>query len=116
MQDETEQFSVLGRLGDARSEKRFGVSIASLEIIQENFPYRIIWETPPGDALQDNGNIEMYLGGFNWIECSAYRVPWGIQLIPGRDEMIKPYEYCFTPKQLYMPIVNWFGSFFEEEE
>ncbi|MEM7127450.1 MAG: hypothetical protein AAF702_14050 [Chloroflexota bacterium] len=108
-----------GRLGDPLHLKRFGVRLSSMGDIEAGIDYEIVWRSVPGDAERDNGNIWMFLGRRgtpNWEKCRVFYLEWGIDPIPGQDIFHKQeYEDCLSPKQVYVPIVNWLGSFFEED-
>ncbi|MEM7127447.1 MAG: hypothetical protein AAF702_14035 [Chloroflexota bacterium] len=62
----------------------------------------------------------MHQNGFDWKSCSLFDQAneaewWGLTL-PGRRRFLQEeYARCDAAEMYYVPVVNWLGSFFEED-
>lgn len=93
------------RLGDLDFEKRYGVVFTDPSIIQDGFPYTVMWATPPSDASIDNGNIQMTLEDFTnpdcgWLFCLFPRFSCHIKTnLWGIDPIAYGLSYLYTKSQ-----------------
>lgn len=106
---------VQARAGDVTNHIRFGVTFTQPDLFDSDTNYRITWETPPGDADMDNGDIQVALGhkltsscnlriciGTS-ITCFANAEEYGLDPIPGSHTFTKPFHRC-----LDFNIFRWF--------
>jgi hypothetical protein len=83
------RFSLQNRILDVSYHKRFGVTFYGMENVLPNVEYEVIWRTPPGGAVQDNGDWELEEGrtcGYWWClwitkQCRANQELYGIGVI-----------------------------------